>query len=303
VEVHAFVLLDSHYHLLVRTPEPNLSEALRWMHVTYSIRFNRDHRQGGHVFQGRFKAVLIETHDGVVEMARYLHLNPVRVGRLALAKAPPGKARAGGGAGPGAKLVRQRLLRLKNYPWSSWRVYQGAEPAPEWLETSVLEASCGGRSRDERRRALRAYTEAPVREGWLASPWTGVLGGVVLGSPEFARQVLKGAAVDPEQDRWVQRLGRTDRWEWPEIVRTAEQLLGRPWSQIADAWGDWGRDATMYVAIRYGRHRLVEVVRAVGLKYYVVAQAVRRFGLGFQQDPAKVRFVERLKRQVMRRKE
>jgi REP element-mobilizing transposase RayT len=84
LEVHAFVLMDNHYHLLVRTAEANLSEAMRWLHVSYSSRFNWSHRQSGHVFQGRVKAILIEDTRGVVEVARYVHLNPVRVGRWAL---------------------------------------------------------------------------------------------------------------------------------------------------------------------------------------------------------------------------
>src|SRR5574341_657914 len=73
LEIHAFVLMDSHYHLLVRTPIPNLSHALKWLHVTYSMRFNWAHQTRGHVFQGRYKAILIEDLQGVVAVARYLH--------------------------------------------------------------------------------------------------------------------------------------------------------------------------------------------------------------------------------------
>ena len=70
VEIHAFVLMDNHYHLLLRTPEPNLSHAIRWLHVSYSIGFNWAHRQHGPVFAGRFKAVVIQAESGVVEVAR-----------------------------------------------------------------------------------------------------------------------------------------------------------------------------------------------------------------------------------------
>jgi len=71
LEVHAFVLMDNHYHLLVRTPQPNLSHAMGWLHVSYSSRFNWAHRLCGHVFQGRFKALVIEDEAGVVKVARY----------------------------------------------------------------------------------------------------------------------------------------------------------------------------------------------------------------------------------------
>ena len=70
MEVHAFVLMDNHYHLVVRTPEPNLSEAMRWLHVSYSSRFNWANRMCGPVFQGRYKAMVIEAVRGVVAVAR-----------------------------------------------------------------------------------------------------------------------------------------------------------------------------------------------------------------------------------------
>jgi hypothetical protein len=93
--------MHNHYHLVVRTPEPNLSDAVRWLQVSYSGRFNRAHRQVGPVFAGRFRAV------------------------------------------------------LRNYPWSSWRVYCGAEPKAAWLETRVVLAACGGRGAAAQRTALR----------------------------------------------------------------------------------------------------------------------------------------------------
>src|SRR5881394_3523980 len=93
VEIHAFVLMDNHYHLVVRTPEPNLSHAIRWLNVSYSSWFNWSHHKCGPVFQGRFKAIVIEDEAGVVEVARYVHLNPVRLGGLGLGKAEQRRAK------------------------------------------------------------------------------------------------------------------------------------------------------------------------------------------------------------------
>jgi len=88
VEVHAFVLMDNHYHLLVQPSQRNLSRAIQWVQLSYSfsLRFNWAHRTSGHVFQGRFKAVLIQDQGRVAEVARYLHLNPVRIAGLGLSK-------------------------------------------------------------------------------------------------------------------------------------------------------------------------------------------------------------------------
>jgi len=84
LEVHAFVLMDNHYHLLVRTGEANLSLAVRWLNVSYAIKFNWAHRCHGSVFQGRFQGVLIQEEGKAVEVARYVHLNPVRHGGMRL---------------------------------------------------------------------------------------------------------------------------------------------------------------------------------------------------------------------------
>jgi hypothetical protein len=299
LEVHAFVLMDNHYHLVVRTPEPNLSEAMRWLHVSYSSHFNWANRLCGHVFQGRYQAMVIEDLRGVVAVARYVHLNPVRVGRLGLNQASRRQHRVVGGVDPGAELVRKRLRELNEYRWSSWRVYQGAEAAPGWLQTGIVGAGCGGRSRDERRQALQEYTESPVRQGRMDSPWSGLIGGLVLGSQEYAQGLLQGlkskkaAGTVPTAERQIQRSGR---WEWPEIVAAAAELRGKPWSQMAESWGDWGRDGTIYVAVRYGQQRLADIVRATGgLKYGAAAQAVRRFAAGLSKDADKVKFVEHLR--------
>ncbi len=115
LEIHAFVLMDNHYHLLVRTREPNLSHAVRWLNVTYSRRFNWAHRQVGHVFQGRFKAVVIQDARGVCEVARYVHLNPVRVEGLGLGKVEQRRAKVPGSKDPGAVLVARRLALLDAY--------------------------------------------------------------------------------------------------------------------------------------------------------------------------------------------
>ncbi len=306
LEVHAFVLMDNHYHVVVRTPEPNLSEAMRWLHVSYSSRFNWAHRLCGHLFQGRYRAIVIEDLRGVAEVARYVHLNPVRTGRMGLGKAQQRQSRTIGGPDPGAELVRQRLEALDGYPWSSWRVYRGAEPAPAWLETGVIEAGCGGRHREQRRQALREYTEAPVRQGRMESPWGGLIGGVVLGGSEFAQQLLKAArteGVDAASQPSVRQIERADRIAWTEIVAAAEELRGRRWADMVEDWGDWGRDATIYVAVRHGRQRLADVVRAAGgVQYGAAAQALRRFAVGMTRDPARVEFVEVMKRRLRDRR-
>ncbi|MBI5394427.1 MAG: transposase, partial [Verrucomicrobia bacterium] len=78
VLLHVYCLMPNHYHLVVETPQGNLSRAIGWLQVTYTVRFNARHRRSGHLFQGRFKAQLVEADDYGQELVRYVHLNPVR---------------------------------------------------------------------------------------------------------------------------------------------------------------------------------------------------------------------------------
>ncbi len=80
--LQGWVLMDNHYHLLVEAPSLNLSRAMQWLNVSYSVWFNRRHDRAGYLFQGRFKAILVEPERWGLELSRYLHLNPVRTGRF-----------------------------------------------------------------------------------------------------------------------------------------------------------------------------------------------------------------------------
>ena len=292
LEVHAFVLMSNHYHLLTRTTEANLSHAIRWLNVTYAIKFNWAHRWRGTVFQGRFKSVLIQEENKAVEVARYIHLNPVRIGGLGLSKSDQRKARVLGCENPGEELVKRRLETLRNHQWSSWRIYLAAEGNPGWLETGVISRGLGGRSRAERRAALKTYTEQPIRQGILESPWEGLVAGVILGENGYARRLLRGRKVNEEEQTPARRMRRRAQWE--DLVRAAEKVRAEKWEKWAERHGDWGRDAVMYVAVHHGGQRLAEVVRQVGMKYQAAAQGVKRFAGMLADDPDRKRFVSKL---------
>ena len=106
VVCHAWVLMPNHYHLLLETPEANLSRAIRHLNGVYTQAFNRRHRRVGHLFQGRFKAILLEKDAHLLALCRYVVLNPVRAG-----------------------LVRHP----RAWGWSSYRATAGEESAPTWL--------------------------------------------------------------------------------------------------------------------------------------------------------------------------
>jgi len=158
-----------------------------------------------------------------------------------------------------------------------------------------LQGGCGGRSLKEQRRALREYTEAPIRQGHLESPWERLVAGLVLGEEEAALRILKGLRTHRTEQTPVRRLARTSRPAWKDLVTAAETLLGRRWSEMTTRHGDWGRNGLMAVATRHLGWRLVEVVREIpGLAYSAAAQGIRRFWMQLPQDAAKERFRQAL---------
>ena len=159
--LHAFVLMGNHYHLLVETPEPTLSRGMRQLNGVYTQSFNRAHERVGHLFQGRFKAILVEKEAHLLELCRYVVLNPVRARMVPAAKA---------------------------WPWSSYRATAGLMEAPDWLETGWTLEQLG----TSRRSAVAAYRRF-VAEGTLEDyrPWENLRGQIYLGSEKFRKESLR----------------------------------------------------------------------------------------------------------------
>ncbi|MGE5347104.1 MAG: REP-associated tyrosine transposase [Acidithiobacillales bacterium] len=162
-KLHAWVLMRNHYHLLVETPEPTLSRGMRQLGGLYTQAFNRRHRREGHLFQGRFKSILVGKESYLLELARYLVLNPVR-----------------GGAATSARAWR----------WSSYRATAGLALAPPWLETKWTLRQFGASPRKAQER-YRAF----VAEGRTAAfePWSRVRQQIYLGTDEFVEEALATA--------------------------------------------------------------------------------------------------------------
>ena len=155
---HAYCLMDNHYHLLIETPDGNLSQGMRQVNGVYTQRFNRRHARVGHLFQGRFKAILVERESYLLELCRYIVLNPVR-----------------------ANMAKD----INRYLWSSYPATVGSQPAPAWLATDWVLGQFG------KRRALAQckYAEFVVQGQNLSSPWPALKGQVLLGSAQFVEQM------------------------------------------------------------------------------------------------------------------
>jgi REP element-mobilizing transposase RayT len=276
---HAYVLMSNHYHLLLETVEANLSRAMHWLNGGYCGWFNRRHRRSGHLLQGRFGAFLVEDDHGWQELARYVHLNPVRVARLGLDKSARAASRAGVGGGPGGELVAERLRTLRQYRWSSYPGYAGYSLPLAWVWREPLAYLCGGRTPEERCAALREYTEGALLQGEIEPPWSQVINGLALGSLAFAQRLGGEARGNPREQKPLREAsGSAASASWSRIVSALEQAKGEGWSAFAQRHGDWGRDAGLWLGRRVTRLSLAELGKlAGGLDYAVVSKAIARF--------------------------
>jgi len=155
---HAWCLMDNHYHIVVETIEGNLAQGMRHLNGVYTQTFNRTHKRVGHVFQGRYKAIIVEKDGYLLELARYVVLNPLRAG-----------------------MVKD----IADWHWSSYAAMLGTQAAPEWLQTDWIL----GQFSSQRRRAINLYIDF-VRAGvGLPSVWEQLSGQVFLGSDRFLKRM------------------------------------------------------------------------------------------------------------------
>ena len=129
---------------MVETLEANLSAGMHWLQVSYSVWFNRRHSRVGHLFQGRFKGIVVDPDTWGVTLSHYIHLNPVRVARLGLGKAGRANRVRGAQGLVSSECIEAGLKVLRDYQWSSYHGFVGLAKAPNWLETGWLLSRMGG---------------------------------------------------------------------------------------------------------------------------------------------------------------
>jgi len=301
LELHAYVLMSNHFHLMMALREPNLSRALQWLNVSYSVWFNRRHRRSGHLFQGRFKSVVVSPEAWGLALSRYVHLNPVRVEGLGLGKAERGRSRQGVNDAPARDLVRRRIGLLRSYRWSSYRAFIGVEREPTWLECGEV-LKLGGGSGKERRRRYRQYVEQAIREGLKESPWESLRDQVVLGTGEFVEELKQSMKGHAGERRRLERMTE-QRPDWEHVVACVEKVKGNRWSDFQDRHGDRGREMVMHLARHAGGLTLAEVGRRSGLNSdAAVAMALRRYACRLAQDPEEVSRLDRASRLLIVRR-
>lgn len=255
VRCHAWVLMDNHYHLVLETPQANLSQALRHLNGIYSQAFNRRYQRVGHLFQGRFRALLVDKETYLLAVCRYVVLNPVRAGLVSHPQA---------------------------WWWSSYRATAGKEAIPEWLTVEWV-LSHFGRGRTHAQRVYRRFVAEGIAQP--DSPWTDVRGQIYLGGEAFVERM---ARLSHDKEAEEIPLPQRDP-SVPSMEQVLEQVARAYGQSVEDLVRPTARPSeagqlAIYGARRVARSSLKEVGRRFGLSYAEVSHRVGAVGHRMNQD-------------------
>jgi putative transposase len=223
----AYCLMGNHYHFVLHTRQPNLSRLMRHINGVYTQSFNRRHAKGGHLFQGRFKAILVDRDGYLLQVCRYVELNPVA-----------------------AKIVK----KPQAWPWSSYRSHVGLEATPAWLDTDGLHAYVSERevhTTVERRRAAARYADL-VASAPNVPLWDSALRQqIYLGDESFVERMQALAEPHRSAAREVpkaQRRKPRSLAQWLSTCQSREEALYSAYTQSGIRMSEMAKEMGLSVS-------------------------------------------------------
>ncbi|MBI4699225.1 MAG: transposase [Nitrospirae bacterium] len=262
VKLHSYVLMINHFHLLVETPLANLSEFMRHLNIAYIGYFNRRHNRAGHLYQGRFKAIIVDKDTYLSVLSRYIHLNPIRI--KALEKAEP----------------KEKYRRLVRNPWSSLAGYLSKRKRQRFVEYKLVLAEYGG----DTDKARKSYRKALIEEMAQGKDiHKQVIAQTVLGGEEFIGW-LKEKFLGEQKDREApaHRAIRRHR-SHEEIVDVVVRNTGKTLEEIKKEKGPV-RQILMDLLHRQGGMTNPEIGRLFSVDYSSVSQERKRLWQRAEKD-------------------
>jgi REP element-mobilizing transposase RayT len=246
--VHVYTLMSNHFHLMIETPEGNLSKGMQQLLTNYVQRFNatsdgnamsrsrKRRRRRGPLFEGRFKNQLVEKESHLLELSRYIVLNPVRAGME---------------------------TRPEDYRWSSYRATVGLESAPAWLTTSWILAQFAP-SPLEARQVYRRFVDDGI--GLTRSPWEDIKHQIYLGTSgwlERMRAWVEGEERSVEIPKTQRYIARPNA---EQVLEAVAEVMEVSVADIVEDRGGLPRMLTAYLGVHEGLLRLREVARSLTLR-------------------------------------
>jgi REP element-mobilizing transposase RayT len=274
VKLHAYVLMNEHFHVLVETPLGNLAEFMRHFNISYTGYFNRQHKRVGHLYQGRYKSVLVEQESYLAMVSRYIHLNPIRVKSLETVAA------------------KEKFKKLCVYPWSSLPGYLDPSQQQSLVDCSLVLADYGGATQKGRAQYRKQIIIDIADNLELQDK---VFGQSVLGSKNFIGRVTSEFQASGEVREQPSARVIKQYQQQGLIFATIEAETGRDLEALKAKKGDLRR-VTMDLLYRHGGLRGPAIGALFGVDYSVVSQERKRLRERLARDAELDGLVKRLER-------
>jgi REP element-mobilizing transposase RayT len=245
--LHAYALMDNHYHLLMETPKANLSQIMQNINTSYTVYVNRKYQRSGHLLQGRFKGIIVDKDRYLIALSRYIHLNPVR-----------------------AKLVK----RPADYPWTSYKAFLDQKAEDSLVDTGDTLSYFS----KHRKRAVRAYREfVEAAEGKEENPFAAMEAGLLLGKGPFKAKVLRRIEKMKVDEEIPQARRLRKRVSVDAVIKACQLFYGRNRKALVErVRGNEGRQVAIYLAKILSGEKGKEIGRHFGIKGPAVSDAIKR---------------------------
>lgn len=212
-ELHAYILMDNHFHLILKTREANLSRLMQRFNTSYTVYFNRRHGRSGHLYQGRYKAILVDADAYLLELSRYIHLNPARVKKYSQLS------------------EKEKIELIENYPWSSYRGYVRKASRQHYVTYNLILSMIGDDEHQQDRREYRRFAVAGLIEDTGDAMWEELTGGAILGPKKFLDNILETITSQGKSNTWEYKTVRgmiTGPDSVEAIARVVADVFGVP---------------------------------------------------------------------------
>ena len=242
--LYAWVLMTNHFHLEVETPEANLSRGMHWLNTRYVQWFNQKHDRCGHLFQRRFEAKLIEKESYMLEVARYVILNPVRAHMVA---------------------------HPQEYRWSSYHATAGLEPVPEWLDAAGLLGNFGN-DVSSAREEYRRFVDGGI--GIERRLWDELQGQIYLGTAEWIDRIQKMIDEQPRSEEHPRAQRMPGRPSMDDVLEAVSATFDIKPEEIRQRSAGTARQVAAWLAFEEGLIRQSEIAVALGIRRSRVSSLV-----------------------------
>lgn len=260
--IHVYCLMDNHYHLLVETPQGNLSQIMQHINGAYTTYFNVNRRRSGHLFQGRYKSILVQADAYALELSRYIHLNPVRA---------------------------EMAARPDEYEWSSYISYSSDEEKPGWLATDLIL----GHLHDQHsvaKQQYRSFVESLIGIAHR-NPLSDALRSTILGTLDFVNEIRERFHTEGINDRDLPSLDEP-------LPRPGIRSVSEATASVLKDDARLQRQMQIHLCHRYTGAKLREIGAHFGIGDSAVTQNSRRFADRLDKDRNLRRITEQVKREL-----